>query len=261
MSYIDFAALKERIRIEQVVSMLGLTMRQKGDQWRGECPTCKNGGPRALAVNTTKQSYFCFSQGKGGDLIALCAHIRAVDAKEAAQTIDGHFGGQTSPTTQNKAASATVPDRSPQPQEPRALRPLDYLAQEHELVQALGVSRETCEAFGAGYAPKGIMRGRLAIPVHSRDGVLLAYCGRAVKGESPALIFPNGFRPESIIFAAERVKEGPLYLVRDPLQVLTAFEAGMENVVAFLTETISAEQLQYLAVLMDESRCEGVELY
>jgi hypothetical protein len=52
------------------------------------------------------------------------------------------------------------------------------------------------------------------------------------------LTFPNRFDPHSLIFAAERVQPGPLYLVRDPLQVLTTLEVGVENVVAFLTETI-----------------------
>jgi hypothetical protein len=91
------------------------------------------------------------------------------------------------------------------------------------------------------------MRGRFAIPLHDSADTLVAYCGRAVKDESPALIFPNGFQPESLIFAAERVQPGPICLVRDPLQVLTAHESGIENVVAFLTEAISAQQLEMLA--------------
>lgn len=52
-----------------------------------------------------------------------------------------------------------------------------------------------------------------------------------------------------------------MYLVRDPLQVLTAFEAGVENVVAFLTEGITAQQLEMLASLMDEKQCGTVEIY
>jgi hypothetical protein len=46
-----------------------------------------------------------------------------------------------------------------------------------------------------------------------------------------------------------------------PLQVLTAHESGIENVVAFLTETISAQQLEMLVGLRDEKNCESVELY
>ncbi len=121
-------------------------------------------------------------------------------------------------------------------------------------MQALGVSAETCQAFGAGYAPKGILRGRLAIPVRDRDGTLLAYCGRAVRDESPRLTFPNGFDPAAVIFNVDRIAAGELYLVRDPLAVLVAQENGIDNVVAFLTDGIAAQQLEMLAALMDEKK-------
>jgi len=81
-----------------------------------------------------------------------------------------------------------------------------------------------------------------------------------VKSEITTLSFPNGFDPHSVIFGAHKVQAGELYLVRDPLQVLTAYEAGVENVVAFLT-TITAQQLEQLASLMDEKKVETVELF
>lgn len=43
---------------------------------------------------------------------------------------------------------------------------------------------------------------------------------------------------------------GDLNLVRDSFQALNAFEAGIENVVAFLTEAISPQQLEQLAALI-----------
>jgi hypothetical protein len=49
-------------------------------------------------------------------------------------------------------------------------------------------------------------------------------------------------------------------LVRDPLQVLTAFEQGVENVVAFLAP-ITAQSLEMLAALCDEMKVETVELF
>jgi hypothetical protein len=105
------------------------------------------------------------------------------------------------------------------------------------------------------------MRGRSAVPIHDRQGTLLAYVGIAVTAEqSPKLLFPNGFDPHSVIFGAERAQAGELYLVRDPLQVLTAFEAGMENVVAFLTP-INAQSLEMLAALCDDKKIETVELF
>ena len=102
-------------------------------------------------------------------------------------------------------------------------------------MQALGGSGRDVRALRDWLRGKRHMRGRLAIPIHDRSGALLAYCGRTVKDESPLLIFPNGFDPHAVIFNAHRISDAELYLLRDPLQVLPAFEAGIENVVAFLT--------------------------
>jgi hypothetical protein len=50
-------------------------------------------------------------------------------------------------------------------------------------------------------------------------------------------------------------------LVRDPLEVMRAFENGIENVVAFLTEAVTAQQLEMLSSLMDERKCETLSLF
>jgi hypothetical protein len=72
------------------------------------------------------------------------------------------------------------------------------------------------------------------------------------------LIFPNGTQPEDFIFNAHQVVEGELYLMRDPLDVLRAVENGATNAVCFLTEIISAHQLEMLVALLDEQKCELV---
>lgn len=263
--FVDFKELKASVTMEQVVQMLGLNLTKQGGQLRGKCPIHNGGNDREFVVTPSKGLFYCFGPCGGGDLITLVAKVRGLSAKEAAGLIAAHFGKGTGTIPRNH----TVPgNRSPQPakatiQRPaeRLLQPLTYLEPVHDLVQGLGVSPETAEAFGGGYAPKGIMRGRLAIPIHDRDGRLLAYCGRAVRDESPTLAFPNGFDPGSVIFNADRIHAGELYLVRDPLRVLTAHESGIENVVAFLTEGISPQQLEMLAALMDEKRCDTVELF
>lgn len=259
MSFIDFGALKERVSIEQVLAMLGIdSLKRQGAQLRGPCPIHRSNGPRDFVVTPEKGLFFCFAGCGGGDQIALVSKIKSLSTKDAAAFIAEHFGNCTVP----HSGTLPVPRKSTVPENEKGqLKPLDYLQPEHELVQALGVSTETCRIFAAGYAAKGIMRGKFAIPVHDRLGALIAYCGRAVKNESPTLVFPNGFDPHSIIFGAHRIKEGELYLVRDPLQVLTAFEAGVENVVAFLTDGITAQQFEQLSSLMDEKRCELAQLY
>jgi hypothetical protein len=75
------------------------------------------------------------------------------------------------------------------------------------------------------------------------------------------MIPPNRFDPRGAILNAHRVVESDLFLVRYPLHALTAHESGIENVVAFLAESVTALQLEQLAVLMDERKCEHVEMF
>ena len=260
--FVDFAELKTRVRIENAVALLGLTMTKKGDQWRGPCTACNQGGERALAVNTTKQSYYCFADSKGGDLIALTAHIRAVSQRDAALWLDRD--GRNSDTVEQ--STVTVPAQRPQPRDAqdKGLQPLAYLEATHPRVQELGVSPETAQEFGAGYASKGVLRGRFAVPVKSKDGRLLAYVGIAVeKEQSPRLLFHN-FDPHAALFNAERVAQsGELLVCHDPLQVMQAVENGVpaDSLVAFLTEGVTAVQFEMLSSLMDERQIEQAQLF
>ena len=43
--------------------------------------------------------------------------------------------------------------------------------------------------------------------------------------------------------------------------MLTAFESGIENVIAFLTKSVTTRQLERLAALIDERKCEHLEVY
>ena len=262
MSYVDFAELKARVSISDVLVMLGVDLKHfktHGDQLRGACPIHEGDNPRGFVITPSKGLWYCFSGCGGGDIIKLVSKMRKLPPKEAAELIAERFGNPTVPrnSTIPPGGNRTVPKN-----EKGALKPLDYLLPEHEHVQALGVSPETAAAWESGYAPKGLMRGRYAVPLKTKDGALVAYVGIAVAEEqSPRLHFPNGFDPQSIIFGADRAETGSLTLVRDPLQAIIAAQSGIDNVIAFLTPTISAQQFEQLASLMDEKQCETVELF
>jgi len=254
MSFIDFQELKGRVDIEAACSFLQLNLKPSGKQLRGPCPTCQSSGDRSLVATPEKGAAYCFSAKKGGDVIWFTAHIRGVSQKEAAHLLNEAFGGAGNVADRGNT-TGTVPANSAKERE---MKPLSYLQTDHDNVVGLGVLSDTAEFFECGHAPKGIMRGKLAIPIHDRDGRLIAYCGRSYDGK--ALAFPSGFKPEEHIFNAHRVTEGDLYLTRDPLEVLLAYENGVENVVSFLTNTIQPLQLEMLASLMEQRGCYSVEL-
>ena len=197
-------------------------------------------------------------------MLALVARVKGIPVREAAIELANFCGVELVSGENSKpvpgTGSGTVPP-SPERKGFDAEKHAAGLDPAHASLESLGVSAETYKAWKAGFSPTGVNRGRLALPVCARDGTVVAYCGRALADQQqPALIFPNGVTPSEHIFGADRVKEGELVLVRDPLDVLKAYENGIENVVSFLTEVISSVQLQYLSALMDERRCETVSL-
>jgi len=258
MSFVDFAEVKASHPIESLIPRLDLKMKQSRDQFRGPCPTCQKGGDRALVITPGKSAFFCFGSSTGGDAISLAAHIRGEPVKDAAIWIAGKGSAPSSDTTN----SCTVPNENRKGSEDRrVLKPLTYLEPDHAKLKPLCIAPETLAFFDAGYAPKGIMRGRLAIPIHDLDGELVAYCGRAVEAEQkPKLIFPRDFDPKAYLFNAHRAKGEELILCRDPLTLMQAWENGIESAVSLLTDTVSAKQLTLLAEFAEQSGCKKFEI-
>ena len=262
MPFVDFAVLKTRVSIEQVMQMLALKLVPHGSQYRGACPVCKSGGDRALVVTPAKGLFYCFAAKIGGDLIALTAHIRGTTVKNAADELNRAFGtvqNSTGTVSKNRATAPQAQEARKQP----AFDPEAYAARldaSHASLAPLGLSVETLKAWKAGYSNSGANRGRLAIALHDRDGNVLGFAGRSLGDEQPALTIPNGINTQEIIFGGDRVESGTLYLVRDVLDVLCAHESGVQNVVCFLTD-ITALQVEMLAALMATKHCDTVELF
>jgi DNA primase len=172
MPFVDFSAVKAAISIEQAAQFLGLQLKQAGLQFRSPCPSCKDGGDRALVITPAKGLFYCFADRKGGDVIALAAHIRQCETKEAASILAEQFGLGTDTGTK----SAPVPQKT-KPGDNPAFKGLDYLQHDHDAVEAVGFDAETAKALGIGFAPRGMMAGLVAVPVRLEDGTLAGYIG------------------------------------------------------------------------------------
>jgi DNA primase len=172
----DFAAIKERVTIEQAAQSLGLKLTPSGAQQRGACPACGTGGPRALVITPAKQLFYCFSAGIGGDLIAMWGHVQKCSLSDAGRHIADTFGIGTV-TSGTRAPVASVNSSAAPPSERGQLKPLDYLEPDHPAVEAAGFDAETAQALGIGHAAKGIMRGTVAVPIRDDTGTLLGYIG------------------------------------------------------------------------------------
>lgn len=241
-SFIDYAELKTRVSIHDAIQKLGLELKPAGQQLRGFCPKCMQGGDRALVITPAKGLFYCFTAKTGGDQIALAAHLKDLKTNEAANWLAG-----TVPQNTTKASSATTP-----PAPPAKFDPSKYA--EGLKTDGAPLDPDTCKRWGCGMAVKGVLRGRLALPVTDLAGSVLAYIGRDDTGH---YTYANGFDPRAHIFGAHKLEAGEVRILSEPLEVIQAFESGVQAV-CFLTETVSAEQVEHLASVLDQKKCELV---
>ena len=237
---IDFLELKATVSIEQIIAWLSIDLKKTGaHQLRGICPIHNGSNDRQFVVSTDKNLWHCFGDcNGGGDIIELVARLQKISQKQAAEMISSHF-------SKASVAVATI----------RKLEPLDYLDPDHAALHALGITKETCVHFNAGY--KGLLSGRLALPIYRR-GELLAYCGRSVKREQdPMLAFPKDFDPSSAIFNADNVTGSMIYVTDDPLRSLVAHQHGITNVVAL--HALTSRSFALLAEFMTQIGVERAE--
>ena len=103
------------------------------------------------------------------------------------------------------------------------------------------------------------MKDRIAIPIHNKDGELVAYCGRW-PGEDPPegeekYKMPAGFLKSSVLFNLHRVDHE---LVQDQGMIVTEgffdamriYEAGYRNVVALMGASMSDGQKELLREIL-----------
>lgn len=113
----DFQRIKEQVTIEAAAQFLHLEMKSAGAALRAPCPACLTGGPRAMVITPSKQLWYCFSAGIGGDLIAMWGHIEKVSLADAGRQIADAFG------VEERGTSAPVRTSAPVHQSPQATAP------------------------------------------------------------------------------------------------------------------------------------------
>ncbi|MCP5117734.1 MAG: toprim domain-containing protein, partial [bacterium] len=120
----------------------------------------------------------------------------------------------------------------------------------HPYLTERGLRRATAAWFGIGYyAGRGLMKGRVVIPIHDEQGQLVAYCGRSVNGAEPRYRVPPGFRKSAVLFNYHRAVAAPQHsvvVVEGFFDCLRIHQAGFPGVVALMGAALSPEQEKLL---------------
>ena len=126
-----------------------------------------------------------------------------------------------------------------------------HLDPAHPYLGERGLTEETIATFGLGYhAGRGIMHGRIVIPIHNATGELIAYAGRWPgnagwpAGEDKYKL-PPGFHKSLVLFNLHRAKEHAvdgLIIVEGFFDTMDFWQRGRRNVVAIMGSSLSHEQ-------------------
>ena len=274
--FVDFREVRSRITMENVLSHYGVldTFKRTGTRLSGPCPIHGGTNPTQFRVDTEKQLWNCFSECKhGGNVLDFIAKKEDVSIHEAALkacewfniALDEVKADAKSASEAEEAGSSPKPKAAPpklaRPQEdvsppgppnPPLKFKLEKLDRAHPYFTERGISQETVIDFGLGYftGDKGLMIGRIVIPIHNVKGEVVAYAGRwpgePPNADTPKYKLPTGFRKGLEVFNLDRaIKEStdrPLAIVEGFFDAIKLHQHGYRNVVALMGSTMTAAQ-------------------
>ena len=265
--FVDFRAVKGAVTIVQVLQHYDWMSRlhQTGDSLTGPCPIHGGDNPTAFRVSLSKNCWNCFSRcGGGGNVLDLVAKKEEVSLLQAANLLVEWFQlnlpdkeaaiTSSAPRPQPKSLPAPKPKPVEAPEEAQGVNPvmnfeLKQLQPEHAYLTERGLTAETVQTFGVGFCAKGLLAGRVAIPIHNPDGKLVAYAGRW-PGSPPEgkekYKLPPGFKKSFELFNLHRALAGngdsPLVVVEGFFDCLHLWQHGLRRVVALMGSSMSTIQ-------------------
>lgn len=261
--WVDFAAIKARVAIEQVLEHYRVRLKRvRKDYLRGPCPLPTHGSAQSresFGVDTGRNVWACHSasccqarHGKvGGNILDLVACMEDCSIREAALRL--RAWGEAAERTGLPDQLVSKGKRVGCSQEELPGLPFTLRLQWHPYLEQRGIRWQTAAWFRAGYyGGSGFLRDRMVFPIHDERGELVAYAGRTMDGREPRYLFPPGFRKSQVVFNLHRAVEfaarqgGVAIVVEGFFDCLKVHQAGYGHVVALMGASISDRQSDLL---------------
>jgi DNA primase len=278
-TWVNFKELREQIAFEDVLRFYGVEIKRKGVQHHGFCPLPNHNGKRnsqSFPVNLERGIFHCVGCGAKGNLLEFAALMEKVYLengrafREVALKLQERF----CPARSERESSAPKP--ALQPVEPKSGTlvivngPLDFelkqLDANHQYLLSRGFLPETIRHFGLGFASRGMLKDRVAIPIHGTDGALLGYAGRVVddakaNDDNPRYRFPGErkrgnalleFRKTLFLYNGFRIKVpvNDLIVVEGFTSVWWLTQLGQAHVVATMGADCSEKQAELITAFV-----------
>lgn len=277
--WIDFKTLRKGLSFEKILEFYGIQVKKRpGERHMGFCPLPTHQGKKRSASFSAKLNWGvwqCFGCKARGNLLDFATRMEGLDPakpedlRQVALKLQQHFQVPGASGRNGQPGPAPPQPQKQQPSAPRPTTPhviinppLDFelkdLDYEHPYLKQRGFLPETIRHFGLGYCNRGLMKGRIAIPLHDNNGRLIGYAGRlvddaAVSPENPKYLLPGTrekagrvteFRKSLFLYNGHRVRQpsDDLIVVEGYPSCWWLTQWGYNNVVALMGSDCSEEQ-------------------
>lgn len=231
-TWVDLAKIKDSVRFEDVLEHYGVKMTStRGKELQGHCPFHDDKNP-SFNVNTRKKVFFCFGCGAKGSVVDFVSKKEEVSVTEAAILLCRWFdiseavinapAANKGPETPNRDSSRTKntgglgESTAGSEATNEALTFRLHLDPDHWYLKDRGLAPRTISHFGLGFCKNGLMKNRIAIPIHDEEGELVAYAGRWA-GHVPSAVekymLPFRFKKSRVLFNLHRVKGAEVLVI------------------------------------------------
>ncbi len=156
-------------------------------------------------VDTEKNAWACHSGScvasrggrTGGNVLDFVAAMERCSVRDAALKLQEWFAVAARPALKGPIVSAAEAfHTSPHTDTGESNKPLPFTLWDidlhHPYLSKRRVDSKTAANFGIGFYPgKGSMEGRIVIPIHNDDGILVAYAGRSLRSKRTEVQVPS----------------------------------------------------------------------
>jgi DNA primase len=248
--WVSFSAVKRAITLDAVLRHYQVRgLRRRHDRLQGCCPIHHGHRHDSFHAHLTKNVFQCFACQAHGNMLDFVAAMEKCSIREAALLLQQWFDIAAAPVS----VYATVADRRNFElvrKEECINAPLRFaltgVEGNHPYLAQRGIDPATAHEFGVGlYRGRGLMSGRIVIPIRNAHGQLIAYAGRALDGRPPKYKLPAGFRKGLELFNLQRAAAADrktVIVVEGYFDCIRVHQAGFPCVVALMGSALSAAQ-------------------
>lgn len=230
------------------------------------CAPCHDGdNPTGWVYYFEKGKWFCWTEGchrdHGTDLFGLIMAVKQIDFKQAmrwAHVFLKNFGKTSSDANLSNRKVARLMDNDDYWEKHRTQRKfhdslLRKLNPANTYAGFRNLSYKIMRKIGAGYAPKGMLGGRLVLAVRDIDSHIVGFTGRKIYDNMDGPKWFHKFKKDINLFNLDRavkamheMESTTIFVVEGPWDMIKMEMAGFPNTVACFGIHLSQGQIDIL---------------